>query len=399
MRKILSIAVLAIISIASASAQKVYICKGGTYTTQDISEGLEISLTEGIDSITFAKPQMGNDVQVVFDGTTATVTIPSQLQDVVTCASGNSPDVVLTSTTTTDEVTYQVSGSSSAGSLTIHGEYKLTVQLNGVSLTSTKGAAIDIQCGKRIAIVMKDGTTNSFADAASGSQKACFYTKGHLEISGAGTLNVTGNANHAIAAKEYLQIKKTVKTINILKAANDAIHVGQHFQMNGGEVNVTSTTVSDGIQVEYKRDNSNQIIVDEDNTGGVIIKGGSLNITLDNAQDAKGIKAEGNIEISGGTFLINANSNGSRGMQTDGDMTVGEENGTTNITIYARGSRCTVAEDTTDPHRCMGIKVDGNMTVNAGTIAVYNTGAKSKAIKVGGMYKNNGGTVSGEVDN
>ena len=336
-------------------------------------------------------------ITIEYKGTSATVTIPSSA-NYVTCSSGTSADVVLTNTNVTDEIAYKVSGASSNGSLTINGDYKMAVILNGVSLTSTKGAALDIQCGKRINIIMADGSTNTLVDAAGGSQKACLYTKGHIELSGAGTLNVSGNTNHAIAAKEYFQVKKSVKAINIVKAANDAIHVGQHFQMNGGELNITSTTANDGVQVDYKTDDYGNIIADEDNTGKVIIKGGTLNITMAANQDSKGIKTEGDIIISGGTFNINVNSNGSRGMQADGNMVIGEEDGSTNITVCAAGSRCTMAEDAADPHNCMGIKLDGDLTVNAGKVIVYNTGAKSKGIKVGGTYTKNGGDVMAVVE-
>ena len=395
MKKIFLSAIFACVS-AVMFAQSIYICKGGEYTVADITEGLEISLTEGIDSVTFSKPQYEKVVNVVYNGNSATVTIPAFCG--VTCSSGTSADVVLTSTNVTDELTYKISGTSDNGSLTINGEYKMTVELNGVSLTSQNGAAIDLKCGKRIALVMANGSTNTLVDAANGSQKACLYSKGHIELSGAGTLNVTGNANHAIATKEYFQVKKSVKAINIEKAANDAIHVGQYFQMNGGELNITSTTANDGIQVEFKTDDDGKIIEDEDNTGEVLIKGGTLNITMAANQDSKGIKTEGDIIISGGTFTINASSNGSRGMQADGNMVVGEEDNKTNILIYATGTKCTVAEDKDDPHNCMGIKIDGDMTVNAGTINVYNTGAKAKGIKVGGTYTNNGGTVNAVID-
>ena len=392
MKKILLSIIIALAS-TTTFAQSIYICKGGDYTKTDISEGLEISLTEGIDSITFYEPQFEKVVTIAYNGTSATVTIPSFVSG-VTCSSGTSSDVVLASTNTKDEITYKVSGTSSNGSLVINGEYKMTVQLDGVSLTSTKGAAIDIQCGKRINLTMTDGSTNTLVDAIDGSQKACLYTKGHIELSGAGTLNVTGNANHAIASKEYFQVKKSVKAINIVKAANDAIHVGQYFQMNGGELNITNTTANDGIQVDYKTDDDGNIIEDEENTGQVIVKGGTLNITMAANQDSKGIKTEGDIVISGGTFNINANSNGSRGMQTDGNMVISEEDNATKILIYATGTKCTVAEDKGDPHNCMGMKIDGNLTVNAGTISVYNTGSKSKGIKVGGKYTKNGGTVN-----
>ena len=399
MKKILSLLIISIVCVVS-NAQTVYICKDGDYTTRSLSEGYSLVLTDLPDSITFSKPDMMRTVSIVYSGTTATVTIPASLSNEVTCSSGNSSNVVLTNTNTDDEIAYAVSGSSSAGSLTIASDYKMTVYLNGVSLTSTKGAAIDLQCGKRIDMIMGDGTTNSLADYASGTQKACLNTKGHIELSGAGTLYVTGNCNHAIRAKEYMKVKKTVKAINIMKAANDAIHVGQYFQMNGGTLNITSTTTNDGIQAERETDDNGNIVVEEENTGEVIIKGGTLNITMNNNEDAKGIKAEGDITISGGSFNINADANGSRGIQTDGDLTISEDDATTTMVIAATGGKCTVAADKDDPHKCWGIKVDGNMTVNGGTITVTKNGSTTKkGIKVGGTYTKKGGTVTAAIDN
>ena len=331
-------------------------------------------------------------VVITYSGSTATVNIPEEMEG-VTCESGTSAHVVLTSTNTAKELYYAIEGSSTNGSLTINGTYKLSVMLNGVNLTSNQGAAINIQCGKRINLIMKDGSTNTLADYAAGEQKACLYTKGHFEIEGNGTLNVTGNANHAIASKEYTQVKKSVKAINIVKAANDAIHVGQHFQMAGGVLTIDENTLNDGIQVEYKLDDNDQRIDDEDNTGGVIIKGGTINIDVASAQDAKGIKAEGNVDITGGTININAKSNGSRGIQTDGDMTIGEEDGTTTITIAATGKKCTVPEDSEDPHKCWGIKVDGELTMNAGTLTVTKDGVTTKNGIRCGSYTKNGGTI------
>lgn len=398
MKRLLLSATIAIASIATSMAQTIYICKGGEYTTCEITDGLELSLTDGIDSITFRQPVMEKIVNVTFNGDKASVSIPSYIEG-VTCSSGTDPNVVLTSTNLTDEITYHVSGSSNAGSLTINGDYKLTVVLDEVNLTSATVAPLNIQCGKRIAVVMADGSVNNFTDVAGGTNRACVYTKGHFEFSGAGTLNVTGNANHAIASKEYCQIKRSVKAINILKAANDAIHCAQYFQMNGGELNITSTTTSDAIQADYELDDNDEVIQDPENTGGIIIKGGTVNIELANAQDAKGLKAEGDIDISGGTFIINAVSNGTRGMQTDANMTISETDGPTNITVYAKGTKCTLPVDSADPHNCMGIKVDGNLTVNGGTVTVYNTGKKAKGIKVAGTYTVNGGTVNAAIDN
>ena len=335
-------------------------------------------------------------VVITYSGSTATVNIPEEMEGVI-CESGTSAHVVLTSTNTAKELYYAIEGSSTNGSLTINGTYKLSVMLNGVNLTSNQGAAINIQCGKRINLIMKDGSTNTLADYAAGEQKACLYTKGHFEIEGNGTLNVTGNANHAIASKEYLQIKKSVKAINIKKAANDAIHVGQFFQMNGGEVTIDENTMNDGIQVEYETDDNDRIVADEENTGSVIIKAGTINITVNSAEDAKGVKAEGDVTISGGTINIEAKSNGSRGIQADGNMTIGEESGTTTITIAATGKKCTVPEDSEDPHKCWGIKVDGELTINAGTVTVSKDGLTTKNGIKCGTYTKNGGTVKATI--
>ena len=335
-------------------------------------------------------------VLITYSGSTATVNIPEEMEG-VTCESGTSAHVVLTSTNTAKELYYAIEGSSTNGSLTINGTYKLSVMLNGVNLTSNQGAAINIQCGKRINLIMKDGSTNTLADYAAGEQKACLSTKGHFEIEGNGTLNVTGNANHAIASKEYLQIKKSVKAINIKKAANDAIHVGQFFQMNGGEVTIDENTMNDGIQVEYETDDNDQIVADEENTGSVIIKAGTINITVNSAEDAKGVKAEGDVTISGGTINIEAKSNGSRGIQADGNMTIGEESGTTTITIAATGKKCTVPEDSEDPHKCWGIKVDGELTINAGNVTVSKDGLTTKNGIKCGSYTKNGGTVKATI--
>lgn len=389
MRRYILSTLLAAIASATTLAQTIYICKDGSYTKQELSDGLEIGLNEGIDSITFHVPSIEKAVSITYSGTSAQVSIPSFIEG-VTCTSGNSSDVVITSTNTADEITYNVTGTTTDGSLTINGDYKLTLALNGASITSSKKAAINIACGKRIALVMADGSVNSLTDAANGTNKACLYTKGHLEISGAGTLNVTGNTNHAIASKEYLQVKRSVKAINILKAANDAIHAGQYIQVNGGEINVTSTTTNDALQAEYKLDDNDAVIQEEENTGSIIVRGGTLNIDLANAQDAKGLKAEGDIIISGGTFRINASSNGSRGMQTDANMVINQTDAATSIIINASGTKCTVADDAADPHNCMGIKADGNITINDAAVEVYNTGKKAKGIKVNGTCTING---------
>lgn len=379
-----------LVSALVASAQTIYICKNGSYTTKEISEGLEINSNE-CDSITFDVPKFGAPtVTVKYSGSSVTVDIPAYAASYITSTVSGANVSITNTQVSGEETTYVVSGSSTDGSLTINGSYKMTVELDGLNLTSKSGAPLDLECGKRIDLILKDGTTNSLADAASSSVKAALYSKGHMEIKGTGTLNVSGNANHAIASKEYIEIKNSC-TINIVKAANDAMHIGQYFAMNAGTINIDENTKGDGIQVEVTNDAS------DENNGQMLFKGGAIYATISH-EDCKAIKADSNITITGTYMSINANGNGSRGIQTDGNLVVGQEDGMTAISINAAGGKCTLAECAADPHKCTGIKVDGDMTVKAGTIKVNNSGKKSKGIKVGGTYNKIGGTVDAIVE-
>ncbi len=342
--------------------------------------------TADIDSICII-----HQIPIVFSENSATYSIPAAVSSDVTITTDGA-NVTVTNTNVSNEMEFVLSGSSSNGSFTYNGSYKVTFRLNGLQLTSTTGAALNILCGKRCAVVLEDGTTNTFSDYASGTQDACIYCKGHVEMEGGGTLNVTGNLTHAIKTKEYLQLKKSTGTINIVSAVGDAMNINQYYQQNGGTVNITSTTLGDGIQVDSTSTETDEL------NGQTIINGGKINIVM-SQEDRKGIKSAGDITINGGTFVIAANGNGSRGIQTGTNMVIGEDKNTTTITVAATGGLCTKEEDADDPHRCMGIKVDGNLTVNAGTITVTNTGSKSRGIKVGGTYTKNGGTVTASIKN
>lgn len=339
--------------------------------------------TSQVDSITIVK-----HITVTFDGNTASVDLgiasPADITYTI-----NGADVVMNNTNETEEMEFELRGTSNSGSFTYNGTYKCKIHLNGLNLTSTSGAALDIQDGKRIDLILTDGTENTLVDAASGVQKAALYCKGHMEVSGSGNLNVTGNTRHAIATNEYMLIKKNTGTITVSKAVSDAMHIEQYFQMNGGTVNLSGMG-GDGIQAEAKNDPT------EEMNGQVLIKGGNINIDVA-ADDAKGIKSDSLITVSGGTFVINAKGAGSKGISAGTNMIINEDDAATTMTISATGG---VYEDpeTDDTSKCMGIKVTKDLTISAGTITVTNTGRKSKGIKVDGIYYAKGGTVTANVD-
>lgn len=247
-----------------------------------------------------------NVVQVVYNGTTATVTIASNISSYVTVSSGTSSHVVITQSSdfagvdaTSDnedgEIYYVLSGSSSDGSLMLTGSYKCEIDLNGLTLTNTSGPALTILNGKRIAISTKSGTTNTLTDAANDDYKGCIHVKGHTKLKGKGTLNVIGNSAHAIYSKEYVEVKNM--TLNITAAQKDGIHCKEYFLMESGTVNISGVG-DDGIQCELDSVSTGTKTDHEDeDSGNFYMENGTLTISN---YSGKAIKADGSITYSGG---------------------------------------------------------------------------------------------------
>lgn len=352
-------------------AEVTYSTGGASFTANGVTYQ-----TNKVDSITFV-----HIITVTWDGAQATVEKGNVLG---VDYSVQGADVVINSTNTHNELEFVLQGTSTDGSLTYTGTYKCKFYLNDLKLISQKGAALDILCGKRVAMILNDGTENILKDAANGLQKAALYCKGHLEIEGGGSLTVTGNCRHGICTKEYLQIKKSTGKITVNGAVSDAIHAGQYFLMNGGTVTVSGQQ-GDGIQTEI-------LTLDDDVTpnpgkefnGQIFIKGGTLNVTV-TGNTRKAIKSADKMTISGGTLDITASGKGSKGISVDKHLLINQDSESTLIQVRATAGVYSDAE-TDEDTRCMGIKVDKNMAITAGTLRVANTGSQSRGIKVDGQY-------------
>ncbi|MBP5770729.1 MAG: carbohydrate-binding domain-containing protein [Bacteroidaceae bacterium] len=429
MKKILATIALAVFATA-ANAQWIRVWSGGESTRYALTEASSLPYTAAgscleiggftystaeIDSITIVNP-----VTVTWDGDHASVDIPYTAEGVTATVDGG--HVTITNTCTTIEHEFILAGSSAHGSLTYVGEYKCKFHLNGLNLTSDAGGAIDIQCGKRIDLILEDGTTNVVADAATGDQKAAFNCQGHLEVAGSGSLTVTGNCRHALRSNEYLQLKKSVGALTVSSAVGDGIHCGEYFLMNGGTVTIANVG-GDGLQVETDAASEEAL------NGQFVMNGGTLDVTV-TSTDTKGIRLDASAEdasivpemsLLGGVVTVNLNSTalGAKAIASEGNLTIGSPSSAPTVAI-------TVAADIyTDPdsgeeNRATGLKADqtltiagGETTVNAigpksrgvrattliatgGSLIVTNTGSKSQGIKLDNTFvSGQGGIVSG----
>ena len=376
-----------------------------------------------------------NTVSVSYSGTKATMNIAGNVAQYITPTITNAHVNLIQSPNVSDdtcgEITYLLSGTSSNGEFTLEGSYKASLELNGLTLTNLSGAPLNIQNGKRINLSAKKSTENTLTDAACGDWKGVIVCKGHLELKGKGTLNVYGNTAHGIYAKEYVEMKNC--TVNVLAAVKDGINCGQYFLMESGELNISGVS-DDGVQVSYKDDADRE---DED-TGSLTVMGGSITGTV-TGSCTKGLKAEGNLTVSDGTINITSTgggawdsdnaktkassciaadgnilikggelsltSSGSGGKGINGDSTLTINSGNISVKTtggtfaYVNGTEYSNYTSNTDhltsdqKSTPKGVKIDGNIEINGGTINVTTTGNGAEGIESKAVLTVNDGTI------
>lgn len=347
---------------------------GKTYSISDITKMYtdESSVTD-------------NTVNVVYNGTSALVYVAGNIAQYVTATvSGAHVSITQSDAITNDlitagtfsEITYNLSGASTDGSLTLAGSAKCTVEVNGLELTNPSGAPINITNGKRIAFSVKKGTTNTLKDGESNTEKGCLYCKGHLELKGKGMLNIYayGSKAHGIKSGDYTEMKNC--TVNIVTATKDGLSCNEYFLMKSGTLTISGTG-DDGIQCDIDNDEGTSIAAtdaaegghEDEDTGNIYLEGGTVTITV-TAAASKGIKSAGNIHIS------------ESASDTPLTLTVKSEGAATwdSDDAEVKGSKC--------------LSADGNMTINGGTLTLTSTSSGGKGIKVDGTLTISGGTVN-----
>ena len=372
-----------------------------------------------------------NLVSIVYGTSSASVKVAGNVAQYVTPTLNGAHVTIAQSNTAAvndDEITYQLSGNTNNGSLTLGGSYKCTVSLAGVTLTNPSGAAINITNSKRIQLSAKKNTVNTLTDGPSGSQKACLYSKGQLQMQGNGTLNVVGNTKHGIKSASYISLKNM--TLNITSTVGDGISCAKYMEIKSGTINLSGIG-DDGIQCDLGGTTSTGITTnhEDEDTGNIYISGGTITGSM-TSDAVKGINAEGdiyitggtvtlstagggvwdsaklkvkasscissagNIEISGGALTLTSTGAGGKGISGDGTFTVSDA---ADITVSTTGQAVVASSNGTlsivsnsrtldnysSDYKCSpkGIMIDGAIVINGGKITVTTTGAGGEGIE------------------
>lgn len=372
--------------------------QGKTYTLADVSD---IKVND--------KQVADNTIAVDYQGTQAQVTVAGNLAQYVTVTAVGADVSVVANETYTGEIAYTLTGTSADGSFYMDGDCKASLTLSDLSLTSAKGGAITIDDGKKIAIYFEG--TNTLADAAAGSQKACFYVNGHVDMTGNGTLTINGNCRHGYYSDEYTQIASG--NVAVAGAKGDGFHVNQYFQINGGTLTIASE--GDGIDVGAKKkggDNNGQLLL----SGGevtivttgegskalkadstITMAGGTVTATSEGAayydaeaSDIAGasvLKAGGKFVMQGGTLSLSATGAGAKGVNADEGIEISDGS----LTVVTTGDVYEYGSLDTKPH---AVKTDGTITVTGGSVLAA-APANARAFSTDYAFTVNGGTMMG----
>lgn len=324
-----------------------------------------------------------NEVHIVFNGNTATCSAQSGVTSSISGAH------VTVDHGSTKNVCYVVSGNSTAGSLTVVGEKKYALKLNGVSIANSDSSAINLLSKKRAYIELCNGTTNTIKDGTTTQaedHKAAFYAKGKMLFSGDGLLRVYGNYNNGLGCADYI-VFNSGNNIYAKSTANNAIKANDGIYVNGGIINVEATAVAGkGINCE------SNIVINGGRTTAITTGNGTYDSDEQDTKAAAGVACDSVFTMNGGELYVRSTGSGGKGIKADWEAYI---NGGT-IHAITEGSQYRYSSSLTSSPK--GIKVGtknthGILNITDGTIMVRTSGSNGEGIESKGTLSISGGTV------
>lgn len=336
-------------------------------------------------------------VRVVYDGESASATSTSS-----SITANISGAYVAISIPSGNKAVVRVSGASDNGALKIYSNVKTLLILDGVSLASRRGPAVNSQSKRRLFVNMAQGSVNTLSDAAqyqpdhyyaSGAsestedRKGAFFAEDHVIISGMGLLKIKGNYTHALATDGSLRILPG-STLAVESSRRNGIHA------KGSAKEQAGITIDGGYVYTLCTGDAAKCLKSDNN---ITINGGILDLnnssaaifdTSDNdTSSGAGIKSDAGVTVAGGIITVKTTGNGAKGITVGKDLTV--EGG--EITITSKGCRY-VYNDAVHSSPS-GLKADNNITILDGTVNVgmFGDDANSDAIDAGNELRIGGG--------
>lgn len=237
-----------------------------------------------------------------------TQSVHIQLDGDKIAASSNSVSISGSTVVLSEEATYVISGKLNDGKIVVNAKdtAKLQIVLDGVDITCSDSAAITVIEADKVFVTLKDGSTNklsnggTFAEDEYGAD-AVIFSKQDITFNGTGSLSISSPSGHGIVGKDDLVITGGTYTISSAKKgidANDSIRIANA-----------------DIKVESGKDAIHSDNSDDTSKGFIYVESGTLDLT---SSQGDGISASGYIKIDGGEFNITAGGGSKNGASHSG---------------------------------------------------------------------------------
>lgn len=220
-------------------------------------------------------------------------------------------------------------------------------------------------------------------------QKGCIFSEAQLLFSGSGQLNVTGNYRHAICSDDYIRLRSGANInivsaasdgfhtndkfvisggkINI-NASSDGIECEKgHIDIRSGEITIVAS--DDAITASYE-DGSSSI------NPYIEISNGLLLLSTSD-QKGMGIKSTGDINISGGIIKTNVTGEASKGIKCDGNISISSAK----LVLLTSGNGLYESNDISS---AAGINSNGNLLISNSDLYIKSSGSAGKGISIDG---------------
>ena len=311
-----------------------------------------------------------------------TITIVYSSDGVSVSGEGDSQELNISSAgatitnTGSEKVQYNVSGSTSNGFLKIYSDTKQAIVLSSASITNTSGAALNIQSNEPSYIALNGSSTLSDGSKYSSTpsdedEKGTLFAEGSLLFSGSGSLTVLAKGKSGIVTDDNLTISSGTITINC--TASTFVSNGDTTKVAGMKGKDAFRIIDGTLTVTSSGTGAKGICGD----GSATFAGGTVDITVtgsnfgsssggfgggpggggqssnDNSVAAKGIKFDGNINITGGTLNVSASSH--EAIETKSELTI------SGGYVFATSS-----DD--------AINSSSDLTISGGHVMAYSTG-------------------------
>lgn len=222
--------------------------------------------------------------------------------DSIACDSG-AVKISGTTATLSKEGTYILSGQLNNGMILVDApdEHKLQLVLDGANIHSESCAPIYIRQADKVFLTLAAGSSNSLSNGSGftaideNNIDAVIFSKEDLTLNGSGALTITSPAGHGIVSKDSLKITGGVYTV---QAASHGVCGKDDVCVSGAQLNITAG--KDGIHSENDDDAA---------LGFVYLESG--NFLIEAGQD--GISASSGMTVLSGSFDITAGGGSGNG--------------------------------------------------------------------------------------